>query len=348
MHPGVYNLKLDPDAARELVLRGAALIFLDVPEGTALGIDQRTFLVGPNFKGVKMVPPGMHAVSYASSCTHQGGFGPTTALFVHVGASRIAAWRWQRAEETLRRIEDDDEIAALEKALKSFQLDSQLAPYDLPSYATWQTLSGYISPDVVDAVAPVGGNINILTEAPAVGLSGSLPVTAAEIALEEKLAKNREKRKQQQQQGSQQKAPMGAEPENSVEGLENEKKRMPAPHAGRCFFTPLPRLIKRAGLSPGELTALNLDKSAALHEALAGSFRGREDALLGEFQFAFLAFLLGHSLEGFAQWKSFLSLMFGCYQAVEEGSLGGLFAAFLRALQSQLDHALTPVRQVLY
>jgi hypothetical protein len=62
----------------------------------------------------------------------------------------------------------------------------------------------------------------------------------------------------------------------------------------------------------------------------------------GEFQFAFLAFLLGHSMEGFAQWKAFLCLMFGCDDA-PLGARQPLFARFLRALHAQLVQGLAPV-----
>ena len=62
----------------------------------------------------------------------------------------------------------------------------------------------------------------------------------------------------------------------------------------------------------------------------------------GEFQFAFLAFLLGHSLEGFSQWKAFLQLLFGC-EAAALGPRAALFARFLDALLAQLVHSLAPV-----
>ena len=51
---------------------------------------------------------------------------------------------------------------------------------------------------------------------------------------------------------------------------------------GRCYYTPLPRLVKRAGLTPAELTALNMDKSPLLEELLRDKYGGSEDALLGE------------------------------------------------------------------
>ena len=43
---------------------GAILAFLDVPEGTEFGIDYNCWRVGHKFKGVKMIPPGIHFVYY--------------------------------------------------------------------------------------------------------------------------------------------------------------------------------------------------------------------------------------------------------------------------------------------
>ena len=51
-------------------------------------------------------------------------------------------------------------------------------------------------------------------------------------------------------------------------------------------------------MSPQQLTALNLDKTGLLVDVLQQSFSSAVDDLLGELQFSFLAFLMGHSLEG--------------------------------------------------
>uniref|UniRef100_A0A3P9D0N2 Protein AAR2 homolog n=1 Tax=Maylandia zebra TaxID=106582 RepID=A0A3P9D0N2_9CICH len=37
---------------------GATLVLLGVPQGTELGIDCKSWQVGPRFRGVKMIPPG--------------------------------------------------------------------------------------------------------------------------------------------------------------------------------------------------------------------------------------------------------------------------------------------------
>uniref|UniRef100_A0A3P9CU99 Protein AAR2 homolog n=1 Tax=Maylandia zebra TaxID=106582 RepID=A0A3P9CU99_9CICH len=38
---------------------GATLVLLGVPQGTELGIDCKSWQVGPRFRGVKMIPPGL-------------------------------------------------------------------------------------------------------------------------------------------------------------------------------------------------------------------------------------------------------------------------------------------------
>ena len=269
-----------------------------------------------------MVPPGVHAVSYAATDIQQGGFGPTTAFFLNARGGEVAAWRWHAHDEILQRVTEEGEIAALTNAVKSFHLDQNLAPYNLSAYPAWKELAGHVTARTLEAVAPVGGNINILAEAENFG---GAP-TAAEAALEEALKKGRIEHPDDEHQ------------EGSILRTEHA-----APHAGRCFFTPLPRLVKKSGLTPAELTALNLDKSSVLEELLERNYGGDESAFLGEFQFAFLAFLLGHSLQGFHQWKECLRLMMGCEDAPLGAKRTGLFTNFLLALHYQLFHALAPV-----
>lgn len=55
---------MDQEVARRLFAEGAALVLLDVPERTEVGIDYNCWNVGPRFKGIKMIPPGFHFVFY--------------------------------------------------------------------------------------------------------------------------------------------------------------------------------------------------------------------------------------------------------------------------------------------
>ncbi|GAB4827957.1 hypothetical protein Ancab_034842 [Ancistrocladus abbreviatus] len=83
-----------------------------------------------------------------------------------------------------------------------------------------------------------------------------------------------------------------------------------------CYYTSIPHVIKQKGILRQELTSLNLDKTQLLESVLTKEYEGVEDRLLGELQFAFIAFLMGQSLEAFLHWKSLVSLLFGCTEAV--------------------------------
>jgi hypothetical protein len=49
---------MDGELALAMVQRCASVLCLDVPEGTDVGLDTELWVVGPRFKGIKMIPPG--------------------------------------------------------------------------------------------------------------------------------------------------------------------------------------------------------------------------------------------------------------------------------------------------
>lgn len=55
---------LSQSDAQVLFREGAMFVFLDVPEKTEFGIDYNSWETGPKFKGVKMIPPGIHFIYY--------------------------------------------------------------------------------------------------------------------------------------------------------------------------------------------------------------------------------------------------------------------------------------------
>ena len=55
---------MDPALSRRLFADGGTLVLFDVPVGTEVGIDYKSWNTGPKFKGIKMIPPGFHFVYY--------------------------------------------------------------------------------------------------------------------------------------------------------------------------------------------------------------------------------------------------------------------------------------------
>jgi A1 cistron-splicing factor AAR2 len=55
---------MNNETAKVLFREGATFVLLDMPEGSEFGIDYNSWTTGPKFKGVKMIPPGIHFVYY--------------------------------------------------------------------------------------------------------------------------------------------------------------------------------------------------------------------------------------------------------------------------------------------
>ena len=57
------KVEMDREVAHRLFEVGAAVVLLDVPVGTEVGIDMNSWNVGNKFKGIKMIPPGLKSLT---------------------------------------------------------------------------------------------------------------------------------------------------------------------------------------------------------------------------------------------------------------------------------------------
>ncbi|RID55389.1 hypothetical protein BRARA_G02654 [Brassica rapa] len=299
---------MDSEKALELVKHGATLLFLDVPQHTLIGIDTQMFTVGPAFKGIKMIPPGIHFVFYSSSTRDGKEFSPTIGFFIDVAPSRVIVRKWNQQDEWLAKVSEEEE-ERYSQAVKSLEFDKHLGPYDLSQYGAWKHLSNYITKDVIEKFEPVGGEITVIYESAI--LKGG-PKTEMERALDAQMKKSKS--------------------EASSSSTEQ-------PKGNRFYYTSIPRIIKHKGISGQELTSLNLDKTQLLESVLSKEYKASEDLLLGELQFSFVAFLMGQSLESFMQWKSLVSLLLGCTEAPFQ-TRSELFTKFIKVIYHQLKYGL--------
>ncbi|XP_028794826.1 protein AAR2 homolog isoform X1 [Neltuma alba] len=298
---------MDPETALELVKHGVTLLLLDVPQYTLVGIDTQMFSVGPAFKGIKMIPPGPHFVYYSSSSRDGKEFSPIIGFFIDIGPSEVIVRKWDQQEERLIKLSEEEE-ERYRQAVKNLEFDRHLGPYNLNHYVDWKRLSNFISKSVIERLEPIGGEINVVHES---GMVGNTPKTLMEKALEKQL-----------------KASKFA---TSADKSQSQRKG--------CYYTSVPSVIKCKGMQGQELTSLNLDKTQLLETLLEKDYGGSEDLLLGELQFAFVAFLMGQSLEAFLQWKSIVSLFLGCTEAPFH-TRSQLFKKFMKVIYYQLKYGL--------
>ncbi|URE47824.1 AAR2 protein [Musa troglodytarum] len=253
---------MDQEAALDLVKKGATLLLLDVPQFTLFGIDTQMFSVGPMFKGMKMIPPGTHFIYYSPSSKEGNEFSPTVGFFLTTHPAEVVVRKWHHQEERLIKV-SEDEVAIYDhkysEAVRHLEFDPHLGPYALDRHGEWKQLSNYITQNIIERIEPIGGDIMIAYES---GLIDRVPKTVMERRLMEQLKDSKFS---------------NSEAEGS--------------HRRGCYYTLIPHAVKHKGISGEELTAINLDKTNLLEAILMKDYGGEEDSLLGELQFAFVAFM---------------------------------------------------------
>lgn len=56
--------KMDNETLVRLFESGSILLFLNAPPELEFGIDYNSWQTGPRFRGVKLIPPGLHFIYY--------------------------------------------------------------------------------------------------------------------------------------------------------------------------------------------------------------------------------------------------------------------------------------------
>ncbi|KAJ1809897.1 hypothetical protein LPJ75_004302 [Coemansia sp. RSA 2598] len=133
---------MDQELAKRLFETGAFLVILDAPRNLDFGIDLDTWEIGPLFKGLKMIPPGIHYIHYSSVNSDK----QTEQLYPsdHVSPAQV-----DRIRQGIRD---------LDRGLGAYPLDS---PHS--SYQRWQRLTSYITPQMVHELLPPSGEFSSAT-----------------------------------------------------------------------------------------------------------------------------------------------------------------------------------------
>lgn len=277
---------MDQDTARILFREGAIFVFLDVPEGTEFGIDYNSWTVGPLFRGVKMIPPGLHFVYYSASNT-EGQTAPRTGFFYNFKKREIVVRTWNKQLEDIDpHVATEEEIQKIKDNKEDF--DRYLGAYPYDNYKKWVSLSNYVSENLVNRLQPENGKI----------------LSVSEFVSERSDTKSRK--------DANEKSPKKASKEpTSVKDAESQLPQMKLQPGTFIRFTEIPKKRYPEGSKPADITKYNMDSTFVLETLISDKFASCEKDLLGEVQFSFICFLIGQVFDGFDQWKKLVNIICG-------------------------------------
>jgi len=306
--------EMSNDEALRRVEHGGTIIIMDVPPGTEFGIDCTLFTVGEKFRGVKMVPPGLHLVLLGAA----GNDVTRVAEFVRVAPADVHVRRWDPHTETFARGtgHDPEQTARLQMGARRHDFDAATGAYPARSSEVWRRLTSHVTEDVLARCGvPLG--TRVAPGDPDQPLEACVRGGPEAAAAARARAATAEKKKTATAGG----------------GASGTYDDVPvAPSFGDAASR------APAGASPAEITALGHDPEARLRRAVDASRGGDWAHLLGSNQTAFVLFLLLGSEPALAHWKATTALM--CDAA---GSCAAaharLYEAFTASFAAQLDRA---------
>lgn len=305
----------DQDTARKLLRAGGTLVVDNFPTGSEFGIDLSIHYTGERFIGVKMIPAGVHFIHY-SLVGADGRVAPRCGFFHCFSKGELLVARWDAQSEDIVMVTEPGQIDRTKFAFDRGQLDNRLGKcetirvllisykyfvvftgaYQFSTYDTWVSLTDYITTGLATRLNPSGGRI----------------YSASSLVYEPN------------EDGT-------VTPKVDRQGVPD---MVQSPDTRIRYYSQPPKhFLYPANATPREISEHSMDSSYTLNEML--KLRdGQWTILLGEMQFSFIVFLLGHQFEAFEFWRDMVRLL--CHGATALKQHRDLYLAFVRVIYFQL------------
>jgi len=307
MASGSSAVEMDPQVAQRLLVEGATLVLLDMPLGTEFGIDMNSWNTGERFKGVKMIPPGIHFVYYSSVNLKNREVAPRTGFFINFSRGELVARRWDPSVEDVVDTVSVEDIDRMKEDIRN--LDKYLGVYPYNSWKKWVSLTNRISPATLVRLEPIARKI----------------CSAPELVSD----------------------PRSEEERGDKEEEDPRLPKMCPKPGTEIRYTPLWRYKFPTGSTPGEISKFSMDSSHQLSQFISSldllygdqvsssmSDHSHTEEVLAEMQFSFLCFLVGRNYDSFERWKRLVVMFCNCDEALVERSQ--LFLNFINDLYFQM------------
>ncbi|KAK7482501.1 hypothetical protein BaRGS_00026212 [Batillaria attramentaria] len=303
---------MDQTTAQVLFEEGATLVFLDMPEGSEFGIDFNSWNVGPNFRGMKMIPPGVHFVFY-SAVDRDKHEGPRSGFFYNFTKREILVKKWDKFLEDIRTdAVPEEEIERFKENKKD--MDRFLAPYPYESYKKWVSLTNHVTPEAVADLQPSCGSICSMAQFVSEASTSQSRKRDAEVeAMEDDSTKQAK--------------------DKNTNSLDAKLPKMKTVKGTKIRYSKIPKQKYPDGASPAVITKFSMDSSYQL-ETVLEKYQQNPSGILGEIQFAFICFLVGQNYDSFEHWKRLVHLLCSSDEALLTRKQ--LFLDFISVLHFQI------------
>lgn len=283
--------------------RGGVLYITDPPPTLDFGIDCMHYETGNKFRGVSMVPKGLHFVY------HSTGMGSRQGFFLYFDKDSIVVKSWDTKNEDIsaQLLLPEAALQALIISINSGQEDQYLGPYPLQQHSSWLNLSNFITASTLQRA----------------GLDFHTPIypgDAEDIPAELLSEQNKQ-------------AVTSYFPDQARIAQFCDIKLLE--HNLRNAISGSTTLD--ASAKALELSQLYLDNSPLLESVVSQYFDSSWEELLAEMQLSFMLFMLIFSYPALQQWKALVNLI--CRSERVLVAQPNFTSCFIRLFYEQLQYS---------
>ena len=272
------------------------LLLLNSPKKMQFGIDLSQWIIGEKFMGIKLIPIGIHYISFSLS-EENNAFKQGFFIEIESGKNktRNIIREWSPKYQTFIRLSEET-TKNYSIGLDNLDFDQHLGNYPYEQISNWKDLTSFLNIEIINRLQK---NINV--------------TMCPELLEDKKIVENNE--------------------ENVIKNNENEGNNTTENEFNLYNQLITYSDIEFTEFYLNQPEYINsLDKSKLLEKILI-SFKKPEE-FLGEFQYSFILFLIGEVYESLKQWKDIFILISsseGLIQNYEK-----FFCNFIEVIYNQL------------
>lgn len=351
-----------------LRLASGVILLLNCPSFMQFGMDNSRWRIGQKFMGIKLIPYGSHYISYSLS---EEDYAIKQGFFIEVNKNKLIHIRkWDNELEDFVILKEEDE-KNFSIGITNLEFDAFLGNYPFDQIETWKELSNYITGDIIDKIQPISKKYittsreykeieeNVSTS-PQKNISELIKLKRPDFIQQPSAKENSENLKSQTNKNEKEPSDTNLNVNEQKEEYNSKRKAKHEEQSkifremqeninkslsnfddlkSNLYFTDIPKkkhFLSTEKIEHSLITKINLDKSFIFEELLFKTFKGQEEALLGEFQFSYVTFLFAEIYESFEHWKDICLLLLNCQEVIAKHS--AFFCNFLEVLYNQFRH----------
>lgn len=282
----------------------SVLLVENFPPGLEFGLNCMVYETGPMFKGVAMIPEGLHFVYYSHiNFPRQGFFTRSSSV------NPLRCRNWDNKEDELLQIGSNEVLAQKVYQIVNGDFNAGLAPYSEEHHHIWQNISQYITDKTLQQ---------------------------ANCALEKTLRAGDDN---DETDGDRELSRILTSDPKRPSFLNNQTALTSVETAQYCPIQSIESDIVKATYQQADfvkrLSAMELDKSWLIEAMLARYYPDHHwSSLLGELQISFIMFMLLYSYHSLNHWKLLIGYLSKAESFLQTNQ--DFAAAFLKVLFHQL------------